>query len=81
MKFKAAAHQSYLERSFILTLSGTQIATVIRSATARLPRKRFVGPFNSLDFIIDNIIALFPKKSSKHICNNNAFQSKSATCI
>ena len=43
-----------------LTLIGIQIATVNKSATARLPRNRFVGPFKSLDIFIDNIIKLLP---------------------
>ena len=52
----------FVKNPIVLTLIGTQIEMVNKSATVRLPRKKIVGPFRSLDFIIDNIITLFPEK-------------------
>ena len=44
-----------------VTLVGIQMRTVKRSATAKLARKRFVGPFNCLDAATDAIISVLPK--------------------
>ena len=49
-------------RKISITLIGMQTETVSKSATARLPKNRFVGPFRSFDLDIATIISMLPGK-------------------